>query len=91
MVAAVRESLSHKFKNITNSVELAGDGLLKGSRRARFCHVRYAIGCCCIMDFHGREAMSIDRDLDLITEFAPGAQKTKDKRVYGYQFTSTSP
>ena len=37
--------------------------------------------------YHGfrgqREALSIDRDLDLaITEFAPGSQKTKDKRVY---------
>jgi len=36
--------------------------------------------------YHGlgqREAKTIDRDLDLaITEFAPGSQKTKDKRVY---------
>lgn len=35
--------------------------------------------------FHGLggELRTIDRDLDLaITEFAPGAQKTKDKRVY---------
>src|SRR5262249_20069984 len=31
----------------------------------------------------GDEALTIDRDLDLaITEFAPGSQKTKDKRVY---------
>jgi len=31
----------------------------------------------------GREPKTIDRDLDLaITEFAPGSQKTKDKRVY---------
>jgi DEAD/DEAH box helicase domain-containing protein len=29
------------------------------------------------------EALTIDRDLDLaITEFAPGSQKTKDKRIY---------
>jgi DEAD/DEAH box helicase domain-containing protein len=31
----------------------------------------------------GDEALTIDRDLDLaITEFAPGSQKTKDKRIY---------
>jgi hypothetical protein len=30
-----------------------------------------------------KKVLSIDRDLDLaITEFAPGAQKTKDKRIY---------
>ena len=30
-----------------------------------------------------REPKTIDRDLDLaITEFAPGSQKTKDKRIY---------
>lgn len=36
--------------------------------------------------YHGirdNEALTIDRDLDLaITEFAPGSQKTKDKRIY---------
>jgi DEAD/DEAH box helicase domain-containing protein len=36
--------------------------------------------------YHGlrhREALTIERDLDLaITEFAPGSQKTKDKRIY---------
>jgi len=36
--------------------------------------------------YHGlrdKEALTIDRDLDLaITEFAPGSQKTKDKRIY---------
>lgn len=31
----------------------------------------------------GREVPSIDRELDLaVTEFAPGAQKTKDKRIH---------
>jgi hypothetical protein len=36
------------------------------------------------VDFANHEFRTIDRDLDLaITEFAPGAQKTKDKRVYG--------
>ena len=35
------------------------------------------------INFKARELKTIDRDLDLaITEFAPGAQKTKDKRVY---------
>lgn len=32
---------------------------------------------------HNNEAQSIDRDLDLaISEFAPGSQKTKDKRIF---------
>ena len=32
---------------------------------------------------HGIEPRTIDRDLDLaVTEFAPGSQKTKDKRVF---------
>jgi hypothetical protein len=32
---------------------------------------------------HDREPRTIDRDLDLaVTEFAPGSQKTKDKRVF---------
>ena len=31
----------------------------------------------------GTEALTIDRDLDLaVTEFAPGSQRTKDKRIY---------
>ena len=35
------------------------------------------------INFRAREFRTIDRDLDLaITEFAPGAQKTKDKRIY---------
>ena len=41
------------------------------------------------MLYHGpikpdaREVLSIDRDLDLaVTEFAPGAEKTKDKRIH---------
>ena len=33
--------------------------------------------------FRGRKALTTDRDLDLaVTEFAPGSQRTKDKRVY---------
>jgi len=33
--------------------------------------------------FKDREPLTIDRDLDLaVSEFAPGSQKTKDKRVY---------
>ena len=35
------------------------------------------------INFKKREFKTIDRDLDLaITEFAPGSQKTKDKRIY---------
>lgn len=35
------------------------------------------------IDFKKKQFRTIDRDLDLaITEFAPGSQKTKDKRIY---------
>jgi DEAD/DEAH box helicase domain-containing protein len=85
MVTYVRERLFAQMQECANSVELAGDGLAE----------RLAEGAILPMygmpsrvrllyhGFHGREALSIDRDLDLaITEFAPGSQKTKDKRVY---------
>lgn len=85
MVTYVREYLFAQVQECANSMELAGDGLAE----------RLAEGAILPMygmpsrvrllyhGFHGREAMSIDRDLDLaITEFAPGSQKTKDKRVY---------
>jgi len=85
MVRYARESLFTQVQECANSIELAGEGLAE----------RLAEGAVLPMygmpsrvrllyhGFHRREAMTIDRDLDLaITEFAPGSQKTKDKRVY---------
>ena len=43
----------------------------------------------------GTRSLTIDRDLDLaVTEFAPGSQRTKDKRIYeaiGFTTPSDSP
>jgi len=80
-----RAELFADVERCANSSELGGDGLAE----------RLAEGAVLPMygmpsrvrllyhGFRGREALSIDRDLDLaITEFAPGSQKTKDKRIY---------
>jgi hypothetical protein len=85
MINYVREQLFTQVQECANSIELTGTGLAE----------RLAEGAILPMygmpsrvrllyhGFHGREALTIDRDLDLaITEFAPGSQKTKDKRVY---------
>lgn len=85
MVSYVQDKLFLDIQNCANSIELVGNGLAE----------RLAEGAILPMygmpsrvrqlyhGFRGREALSIDRDLDLaITEFAPGSQKTKDKRVY---------
>ena len=85
LVAFVRNQLFQDLENSADSLELAGDGLAErlaeGAILPMFgmpSRVRFL--------YHGlrnKEALSIDRDLDLaITEFAPGSQKTKDKRIY---------
>ena len=83
----IRQDLIQKIDACARNPELAGAGvaerLAEGAVLPMFgmpSRVRNL--------FHGirqtpRTALSIDRDLDLaITEFAPGSQKTKDKRVY---------
>jgi DEAD/DEAH box helicase domain-containing protein len=81
----VRRDLINRIDDCAQNPELAGDGvaerLAEGALLPMFgmpSRVRDL--------FHGirnRAAFSVDRDLDLaITEFAPGSQKTKDKRIY---------
>ena len=81
----VRGDLMRRIDDCTRNPELSGDGvaerLAEGAVLPMFgmpSRVRYL--------FHGirnRMTYSIDRDLDLaITEFTPGSQKTKDKRIY---------
>jgi hypothetical protein len=85
MITYIRQNLFTEIEECANSIELSGEGLAE----------RLAEGAVLPMygmpsrvrllyhGFRGREVLSIDRDLDLaITEFAPGSQKTKDKRVY---------
>jgi len=85
LVAYVREDLFTDMETCTNSVELVGDGLAERLAEGAILPM-YGMPSRVRLLYHGfrgREALSIDRDLDLaITEFAPGSQKTKDKRVY---------
>lgn len=81
----VRTDLMNRIDACAQNPELVGDGvaerLAEGAVLPMFgmpSRVRNL--------FHGirnRSVFSVDRDLDLaITEFAPGSQKTKDKRIY---------
>ncbi|MCI0627472.1 MAG: hypothetical protein L0387_38470 [Acidobacteria bacterium] len=81
----IRGDLKRRIDDCVRNPELSGEGvaerLAEGAVLPMFgmpSRVRYL--------FHGirnRTAYGIDRDLDLaITEFAPGSQKTKDKRIY---------
>jgi len=85
MVTYIRESLFADLERCANSGELAGDGLAERLAEGAILPMYGMPSRVRLMyhGFRGREALSIDRDLDLaITEFAPGSQKTKDKRVY---------
>jgi len=85
MVKYVRERLFADLDECANSVELGGDGLAERLAEGAILPM-YGMPSRVRLLYHGfrgRETLSIDRDLDLaITEFAPGSQKTKDKRVY---------
>ncbi|MGO9571940.1 MAG: helicase-related protein [Desulfomonilaceae bacterium] len=85
MVTYIREGLFGDIEQCANSVELAGDGLAERLAEGAILPM-YGMPSRVRLLYHGfraGDALSIDRDLDLaITEFAPGSQKTKDKRVY---------
>ena len=81
----VRQNLIGRIDNCLANAEITGDGvaerLAEGAVLPMYgmpSRVRYL--------FHGIKRgsqLSIERDLDLaVTEFAPGSQKTKDKRIY---------
>jgi ATP-dependent helicase YprA (DUF1998 family) len=82
-----RHRLPHEVEECLSNTELSGDGvaqrLAEGAALPMFgmpSRVRLL--------YHGfrsrdREPLTIDRDLDLaVSEFAPGSQKTKDKRIF---------
>ena len=85
LIMYVCQGLFADLETCANSVELAGDGLAEKLAEGAVLPM-YGMPSRVRLLYHGfrgREALSIDRDLDLaITEFAPGSQKTKDKRVF---------
>lgn len=85
LVAYVRNGLFGEMDACANSTELSGNGLAERLAEGAILPM-YGMPSRVRLLYHGfrgREALSVDRDLDLaITEFAPGSQKTKDKRVY---------
>lgn len=85
MESYIRETLFADIEECANSLELSGDGLAERLAEGAILPM-YGMPSRVRFLYHGlrrREALTIDRDLDLaITEFAPGSQKTKDKRVY---------
>lgn len=85
LASFTRNELASEIDSCVNNASLTGNGLAE----------RLAEGAVLPMfgmpsrvrelyhGLRGKEALTIDRDLDLaITEFAPGSQKTKDKRIY---------
>ncbi len=85
LVTYIREQLFSQVLVCAASAELAGDGLAERLAEGAILPM-YGMPSRVRLLYHGfegRDAIAIDRDLDLaITEFAPGSQKTKDKRVY---------
>ncbi|QJB29376.1 helicase-related protein [Limnospira fusiformis] len=82
-----REELFQQIDSCANNRELAGEGLAERLAEAGIMPM-YGMPSRVRNLYHGanrtrKMTYSIDRDLDLaITEFAPGSQKTKDKRIY---------
>jgi hypothetical protein len=81
----VRSRLMEKIDDAVRNPELLGEGL--GERLAEGAVLpMYGMPTRTRALYHGLSggvAKTIDRDLDLaITEFAPGAQRTKDKRIH---------
>lgn len=85
LIKYARTQLFDEVEKCANSPELGGDGLAERLAEGAVLPM-YGMPSRVRLLYHGfkgREALSIDRDLDLaITEFAPGSQKTKDKRIY---------
>lgn len=80
-----RELLPGKVDSCANNPELGGSGLAERLAEGAVLPM-FGMPSRVRLLYHGirqKECFTIDRDLDLaITEFAPGSQKTKDKRIY---------
>jgi DEAD/DEAH box helicase domain-containing protein len=81
----VRKDLFRRIEDCLSNPELSGDGLAERLAEGAILPM-YGMPSRGRVLYHGvrnKEFFTVDRDLDLaITEFAPGSQKTKDKRVY---------
>lgn len=80
-----RTALYERIDNCANNRELAGEGLAERIAEGAVLPM-FGMPSRVRVLYHGirqKELLTIDRDLNLaVTEFAPGSQKTKDKRVY---------
>jgi DEAD/DEAH box helicase domain-containing protein len=85
LVEFVRAQLLGTIDQCVTNPELAGDGLAERLAEGAVLPM-FGMPSRVRLLYHGlrqKEAYTIDRDLDLaITEFSPGAQRTKDKRIY---------
>ena len=80
-----RNELPDKLLACAENPELGGEGFAERLAEGAILPM-YGMPSRVRLLYHGvrgRDPFTVDRDLDLaITEFSPGAQKTKDKRVY---------
>lgn len=87
LLAFARQELGKRIGECAGNPDLAGDGLAERLAEGGVLPM-YGMPSRTRLLFHGidvhkRGFRTIDRDLDLaVTEFAPGSQKTKDKRIY---------
>lgn len=85
LAAYARNELAPVIAQRAQDPELAGDGLAEKLSDGAVLPM-FGMPSRVRLLYHGVRrggALTIDRDLDLaVTEFAPGSQKTKDKRVY---------
>ena len=85
LVLYARQQLFDRIQLACTNPELTGDGLAERLAEAAILPM-YGMPSRVRVLYHelsGRGSSEIDRDLDLaITEFAPGSQRTKDKRVH---------
>ena len=83
----VRQDLFNQIKKCVKNLELTGDGLAERLAEGGILPM-YGMPSRVRDLYHHdpsrrQKVATIDRDLDLaITEFAPGSEKTKDKRIY---------
>jgi ATP-dependent helicase YprA (DUF1998 family) len=85
LVSYARERLLAAIDQAADNQELAGEGLAERLAEGAVLPM-FGMPSRVRLLYHGirrNECFTIDRDLDLaITEFAPGSQRTKDKRIY---------
>ena len=85
LVSFVRYSLISKIDAAISNPDITGDGVAERLAEAAILPM-FGMPSRTRVLYHGRgqrKLLTIDRDLDIaITEFAPGSQKTKDKKIY---------